>query len=184
MMNMKVELSAYNGNWARFLVWGILLVILGTIAITAATFSTMLSIILLGILILFSGMIIMFDTFSFWWNKWPGFILHFLMGLLCFIVGAMLIKSPVLASVPITLFLGIFYLVLGTFRVIYSFSLKVPRWGWSLFSGIVSLLLGLLILANWPASSLYIIGLFVGIDLIFCGWAYIMLSLSARAITK
>ncbi len=181
---MKIEQSIYSGNWPRFLTWGIVLVLLGTFAIAAASFSTIASIIFFGVLILFSGVVIMIDTFSFWWKKWSGFTLHFLMGLLCFIVGAMLIKSPILASIPITLFLGIFYLTLGVFRIIYSFGLKVPRWGWSLTSGTVSLLLGVLILASWPASSLYVIGIFIGIDLIFCGWAYIMLSLSARAIAK
>lgn len=178
------DLSAFSDNWPRFLVWGVLLVILGMIAITAATFTTLVSIVLLGVLILVSGIVMIIDTFTFWWGKWSGFFLHVLAGILCFIVGAMLIKSPILASVPITLFLGIFYFALGIFRIMYALSLKIPKWGWSFFSGIISLLLGALIIASWPASSLYIIGLFIGIDLIFAGWAYIMLSLSGKTLAK
>ena len=81
----------------------------------------------------------------------------------------------------ITLFLGIFYVLIGISRMMYSSLLRTPNWGWNFSSGILSLLLGVLIIAALPQSALFIIGLFVGIDLIFCGLTYLMVALAAKA---
>ncbi len=175
-------LKAYSKNWGWFLIWGIVLFILGIIAIGATTFTTLFSVIFLGTLLLLSGIVIIIDAFSFWWHKWSGFFLHLLIGILYGATGVMLIQSPAIASISITLLLGIFYLAVGIFRIIYSLSLRTPRWGWGFFNGLISLLLGILILASWPASGLFIIGLFVGIDLLFCGISYIMTALAAKSL--
>lgn len=173
-------LSTISKHWGWFLLWGILLVILGITAIGATTTATLISVVFLGTLILMSGIVIILDAFTFWWGKWGGFFLDLIIGILYFAVGISLIQSPLLGSISITLFLGIFYLTLGIFRTVYSLSTTIPNKGWNLFNALMSLLLGVLILANWPASSLFVIGFFVGIDLLFSGWSYIMMSLSAR----
>jgi len=168
------HLEAFQKNRKWFFVWGIALIVLGALAVSFATFTTLLSVIVLAGLIFASGIVIIIDAFTFWWEKWSGFFLHLIMGLLYAIVGVMLLRSPVLASISLTLLLGVLYLMLGIFRIIYSLWFRLPRWGWSFFSGLLGLLLGVLILAEWPASSLFIIGLFVGIDLIVVGWVYVM----------
>lgn len=177
-------LADFSKNRGWFLVWGFLLVVLGIIAISATTLTTVFSVIFLGFLLGIGGVVIVIDTFTFWRRKWSGFFLHLLLGILYIIVGVMLVKSPILASVSLTLFLGIFYLVIGAFRIIYSLATRLPRWGWGLFNAIISLLLGILILASWPQSGLFVIGLFVGIDLLFTGWTYIMASFAARSLAK
>jgi uncharacterized membrane protein HdeD (DUF308 family) len=176
-----IDNTAFGKNWLWFFLWGIALVILGIYAIGAATFTTSLTIVLLGFIIMLSGIVILLDGLSFW-RKRNGFFFHLLMGVLYIGVGLMLIKSPLSGSMSITLLLGIFYLVLGLVRLYFSMSLRAPRWGWSFLNGLISALLGILILTSWPESSLYIIGLFVGIDLLFCGWTYIMASLVAKSI--
>lgn len=180
----KIDLSTFSNKSGWFLLWGIALVVIGALAISAATFTTMLTVVLLGSLILLSGIVITLDTFVFWTGKWSGFALHLLMGILYLGVGALMIKTPVLTSESITLLLGIFYVLVGVSRITSSAVIQLPRWKWALFNGIISLLLGILILADWPASSLFIIGLFVGIDIFFCGWAFIMMSLAARAMRR
>ena len=170
-------------NWGWFLLWGIALVILGIIAIGSAVVTTMLSIILLGFLILIGGVIIIVDSFAFWWPKGNGFALHIILGILYMLVGITFINNPVSGSISLTLILGTFYIVIGIIRIVYSVTIRLLRWQWNLLNGIVSLLLGILIIAYWPMASLYIIGLFVGIDLIFCGLAYINASLSAKSYT-
>jgi uncharacterized membrane protein HdeD (DUF308 family) len=177
----SIDIPAFGKNWVWFFLWGIALIILGMAAIGAATFTTLLSIVFLGFIILLSGIVIILDSFTFWRNR-KGFVLHLLMGILYIVVGLMLINSPLAGSISLTLLLGFFYLALGLFRLYYSFSLRAPRWGWNFFNGLISTLLGMFILMSWPESSLYIIGLFVGIDLLFCGWAYIMASLGAKSI--
>lgn len=175
------DLASFAKKWGWFLGWGILLILLGMAAIGAAGFTTVISVILLGFIVLMGGIIITIDTFNSWWGKWKGFVLHLIIGILYLIAGALLIKHPVTASVSLTLLLGIFYIIVGAFRLIYAASAQGPKWGWGFFSGLVSLLLGILITASWPGSSLYIIGLFIGVDLLFSGWSYVMIGLSAKA---
>jgi uncharacterized membrane protein HdeD (DUF308 family) len=176
--------SAFIQHWLKFFIWGIALVLLGVVAISATTMTTIISIVFLGSLLLVSGVVLIIDAFTFWWNKWQGFFLVSFSGLLYLLLGILLVTNPLLASLSLTFCLGIFYLIIGISRVIYSVFAGVPSWGWGLLSGLVSLLLGILILANWPQSGLFIIGLFVGIDLLFVGWSYIMTSLAARSLAK
>lgn len=176
--------SAFRDNTGRFLLWGVALVILGMIAISLTTMTTVVSVIFLGTLILIGGIVILIDAFSFWWKQWSPFFLLLLLGISYLFVGFMLVESPILASVSITLFLGIFYIIVGVFRIIYALSVRTPSWGWDLLGGILSLVLGVLILASWPQSGLYIIGLFIGIDLLFSGWTYIMAALAARSLAR
>lgn len=174
------HLPAFGKNWGLFLLLGIALIILGCVAISAATLTTLLSVVLLGVIIFISGIVITIDTFTFWRGKWSGFFLHLLFSILYLAVGVMLIKNPVEGSISLTLLLGVFYLVIGVFRVASYTALRTPSWGWGWLNGVISLILGVLILTNWPMSGLYIIGLFIGIDLVFCGWTYVMASLAAR----
>lgn len=184
-MNSLFQIRSQNmqSYWGWFLAWGVALVVLGTFAISASVLTTIVTIIMMGILIFISGVVIAADTFAFWWRQWPGFFLHLVVSLLYLAVGYLLIKNPSDAAESITLLLGIFYVVIGVARVTSSLSIKLPRWSWVFFNGLVSLILGILILASWPASSLFIIGLFIGIDLLVCGWTYIMIALGAKAIT-
>lgn len=174
------DMSLFGRHWGWFFLWGVLLAALGIFAIGASVLTTIITVIILGCLLLISGVIVILDAFSFWRGKGGSFFLHFLMGILYLIAGGILIKNPLEGSLSLTLLLGMFYLILGAFRISYHMTMQMVSWGWGLFNGVITLLIGLLILANWPASSLFIIGLFVGIDLFFCGLAYIMAALGAR----
>jgi uncharacterized membrane protein HdeD (DUF308 family) len=181
----RIDPIAFNKNWGLFLVWGILLVILGTLAISTSILTTVISMIFIGALLVVGGIVITIDAFTFWRRHvWSNFFLYLLIGVMYFIAGIYLIESPLAASISLTLLLGIFYNVVGVFRIITSLIGRQPKWGWNFFSGIIALLLGTMIMASWPASGLYIIGLFVGIDLLFLGWVYIIGALSARSATK
>lgn len=166
-------------NWGWLLALGIILFLLGILAISLDTLTTLITVIFLGALILVGGILILLDSFKFWWGKWLGFFLHLITGVLYVLVGWMLIQSPVAASISLTLLLGVFYVVVGFMRLIYTFSVRVvPQLGWRAFNALITFLLGILILASWPSSSLFIIGLFVGIDLLVVGMSYIMIALS------
>lgn len=167
-------------NWGWFLGWGIVLSLLGIAAITAAAFTTWISIVVLGSLLLVTGAIILIDSFHYWWSKESGFSLHFIMGGLYVLFGLLCIFNPMYAAASFTLILAIFFIIIGLARLFYAFSFKLPGWGWNLLSGALSLLLGIVIIMQWPASGLFIIGLFIGIDLFFLGWSYIMVSFFSR----
>lgn len=171
---------AFGNNWRRFLLLGILISILGLVVIAAAEFTTLLSVVFLGFVIFLSGLVIATDTFTFWRGKWTGFLLHFILAVLYLLVGITLIAHPVAGAISLTLILGIFYIITGVMRIGFTSLLQTPHWGWGWLNGLITLILGILILNSWPVSSLFIIGLFVGIDLFFCGWTYIMAALAAR----
>lgn len=177
----KVDLSNFGKRWALFLVWGIALLVLGALAISAATVTTMISVVFLGIVILIAGVVVTLDAFASWWGQWQGFALHLLMGILYLGAGYLMTTTPIVGSESLTLLLGVLYVLVGISRIGSASAISLPRWKWALFNGILTLLLGILILVDWPASSLFIIGLFVGIDLFFCGLSFLMMGLAAKA---
>jgi uncharacterized membrane protein HdeD (DUF308 family) len=74
---------------------------------------------------------------------------------------------------------------IGVLRLIMAFQLRAMKnWGWPLIGGIAAIVLGLMILAQWPVSGLWVIGLFVAIEMIFSGWSYIFISLGARELAQ
>lgn len=174
------ELQSLRHNWPWFLALGIAMVVLGTIAISWACLAniTVAATWLFGFLLLASG--IGEIIHSFWIGRWSGMLLHLLIGVLYTLVGFMIIDQPENAAVQLTLLIAIFLMVGGIFRIVFAVSEQFTGWGWVLLNGGVTFLLGLMIYKQWPASSLWVIGLFIGIDLIFNGWAWIMLSLGVR----
>lgn len=182
VMLKNIDKASFSKNWSWFLIWGIVLFCLGLAAIGAAVFTTLLSVIFLGGLFVFGGVIIIIDSFHYWRGQGKAFFMNLFMGLLYFAFGLMLIVNPLVGAASLTLLLSVLFVLLGIARVVYALSMRFPHWGWVLLSGILTLALGVLVMIGWPASSLYIIGLFIGIDLVFGGWAYIMAGIVAKSL--
>ena len=180
----QLELMNLSRYWGWLIAFGLILIVLGGLAISMVTLTTVISMVFLGFLVLLGSFVLLVDAFHFWRVKWSGFFIHLILGLLYFFVGWMLIQQPMIASISITLFLGLFYTIVGLYRIIFTASLRLPQWGWSMVSGLISALLGILILSNWPWSGEFIIGLFIGIDLIFGGWAYLITGITAKALLR
>jgi uncharacterized membrane protein HdeD (DUF308 family) len=87
-----------------------------------------------------------------------------------------MLTRPVISAEALTLLMSMFFLIAGLYQLIASLWARLPGWGWQALSGVVTAILGVLVAAGWPASGLWMIGLFVGIDLVFFGWAWIMLA--------
>lgn len=180
-MNIPTYISK---NWGWFLIYGIILILLGLVAISAAVFTTIASIIFLGSILMIGGIIALITTLTSWRHKTSAFILHLIMSVLYLIAGISLILHPIIGAESLTLLLAVFYIILGIFRILSSIIIRLPDWGWRLLSGLIALLLGIIIMAYWPAASLFIIGLFIGIELLFNGWTYIILSISAKSAAR
>lgn len=178
-LEVYLGVKRFHKHWISFLILGIVLVLLGALAIVGANFVTLTSIIFFGSLLTIGG--ILQVAYAFWGRKGQGFAQTLLSGTLYTTVGILMLTHPAASALAITLLLAAFYIVSGIYKIIVSLSTPVIKWGgWLLLSGIISLGLGILIGAEWPASGLWFIGLLVGIDLIFVGWFWIMLSLTAR----
>lgn len=172
------ELEHLKKNWGWFLLLGLILIGLGTFSIAASTVVTVISVFVLGTVLLIGGSVQVF--YSFWMREWSGFFLSLLAGILYGIVGLMLLVHPAVGAITLTLLLAAFYIVGGIFRIVTALTARFNQWGWALFSGIIKLALGILIWVGWPATGLWVLGLFIGIDLIFFGWFWVILALSAR----
>ena len=110
-----------------------------------------------------------------------GMFQHLAAAVLFGVVGVLMIWRPVVTAEILTLLMGAFFLVTGLFQIVAPVMSSLPDWGWHVFNGIITLLLGLLVLAQWPVSGLWVIGMFVGIDLLFYGSAWIAVALHLRA---
>jgi uncharacterized membrane protein HdeD (DUF308 family) len=121
---------------------------------------------------------------SFWAGKWSGMLIHMLIGVLYAVVGYMVVDAPVISMVLITKFIAIFLIVVGAFRIISALVVRFQDWGWTLLNGGVTLLLGIIINRQLPEAALWVIGLFVGVEMLFNGWAWVMLALGLRAVAK
>jgi uncharacterized membrane protein HdeD (DUF308 family) len=118
---------------------------------------------------------------AFQMKSWGKFVIWALLGVLYVIAGFLTFENPLFAAVLLTLFLGGSLLASGAVRLFLAFSMKRESpWVWVALSGAITLLLGLLILARWPVNSVYILGLFLGIDLIMAGAGWVSLGFSLK----
>jgi len=162
---------------------GICLIVLGTIALGSSVLATMATVVLIGWLLIIGG--VLEGVHAFWRERgWGGFFIDLLTGILYVVVGFMMVANPAEAAVTLTLAIVLFLMFGGIFRVIVALMLRFPHWGWLVLHGAVNLLLGIAIWRQWPLSGLWVIGLFVGLDLIFNGWSLVMLGLSAKKLPE
>lgn len=178
LVQSVLDVQTFKKNWGWFLALGILLVIIGAMAVGASVFTTLLSVVLLGVLLVVGG--IAKIGYAVWLRRWSGFIPNLLVGILYVVVGGYTLYHPAASAIALTLLIAILFLISGIFRVSSALMLQFENWGWVLFSGLISIVLGAMILAEWPESGLWVLGLFLGIDLIFAGWTWIFLSLGAK----
>lgn len=186
-MTQKLDLTSLKGylgekrfheNWRSFLILGIILVVLGVLAIVGANFVTLTSIVFFGILLTVGGVLQI--LYAIWSRKEQSFAQTILSGIFYTTVGIIMLTLPTVGAIAVTLLLASFYIVVGMFKIIVSLASSILQWKWLLLSGIISLVLGIFIWLEWSTLALWLIGLFIGIDLIFVGWFWIMLSLEAR----
>jgi len=158
-------------SWGWFLVLGILLTILGAVCIAKAQTATAFSILVLGWVLVFSGVFWLVSAFLTF--NWSLFFLCLLNALLRGAVGYLLIRHPGAGAEGVTMVLAVLFIVGGLFRTTAASVIKFPWWGWTVFAGLVSLGLGVYLLATYPIASTYFIGIVIGIDLIFDGGALV-----------
>ena len=156
-----------RNSWGWFLGLGILLMLLGAVCIIGDVTATFATVLVFGWLLLFSGIIALVHAFG--TRNWSGFFLNLLSALFRGFTGYLLIRYPLAGAASLTLILASFFVVSGIFRAIGAGMMKFPRWGWAVFSGVVSVALGVMLLAQMPLSTLWFIGFAIGVDLICDG---------------
>lgn len=173
-------LNRLKNNWHWYLGLGITLTILGTLAILFSYFTTLFSIIYVGIFLLTLGIFEAIKSFKV--HPFKQFLLHVFLGIICIFTGLSLIFYPEVSALNITLFLALLFIISGTFSIIFALTSNVAHPTWVLINGILNVLLGAIIWYQWPLSGFWVIGMFVGINMVFTGWGWIMLALELKNI--
>jgi uncharacterized membrane protein HdeD (DUF308 family) len=176
VLNTGIDEVRKHSTW--FLVLGIALIIIGMIAIGSAVEATIISVMFLGWLLIIGGGFEVIHGFS--RRPWSGFFINLLGGVLYFVAGLVMVTNPARAAVTLTLLIAIILIIAGLFRLFVAFSTPLHHRGWLILNGAISVLLGAMIWDAWPVSGLWVIGLFIGIDMVFDGWTEIMLAMSVR----
>ena len=175
--------GAASKNWRWILGLGILFIILGTIGLGMSATLTLVSVLFFGWLLIIGGVVQLVEAFKV--KGWKSVLWHVLMALVYIVAGAIVVYTPVGGALALTVFISAALLALGALRVIMAFQLrKEPGWWWLLLGGLVSILLGAMIMVQWPSSAFWVIGLFIAIEMIVNGWSYVMIALMARRAAK
>ena len=177
----ELELNSVSERWGWFVALGILMVVLGVIAIGAPLATGIAINLLIGWLLIISG--VAHGVHAFRATGWRGALLQVLCGLLYLGVGIMMVTNPVAGLLVLTMTVLAYFIVSGIFKIILAMLVDtLPQRGWVTVSGILSLVLAIYVGSQFPSSALWVIGLLVGIEMMFSGWSFIMLALAARRV--
>ncbi|MBB6306910.1 HdeD family acid-resistance protein [Xanthobacter tagetidis] len=172
-------LQSIRASWGWFVALGVAFAILGFVALGHVLASTLVTVLYVGALIVVGGVVQVIHAFRV--KGWGRFFFWLLAGVLYVVAGALMMYNPLLGAGVLTLMVGVALAVEGAFRIAAGFGTRpAAGWGWIVFAGLITLVLGLIIIARWPVNSLYILGLFLGIDLIVNGVTTAMFGLALR----
>ncbi|RXH01864.1 HdeD family acid-resistance protein [Bradyrhizobium zhanjiangense] len=172
-------IAALHAKWGWIVALGVIYLVAGFVALGSVVMATVASVIVVGAMMIVAGAAEIIGAFQM--KSWGKFLVWALLGVLYVIAGFLTFENPLFAAVLLTLFLGASLIASGVVRLFLAFSMKRESpWVWVALSGAITLLLGLLIVARWPVNSVYILGLFLGIDLIMAGAGWISLGFSLK----
>ena len=168
----QADIAPLRAKWGWIAALGVVYLIAGFVALGSILMATVASVFLVGIMMIVAGVAEIINAFQL--KSWGKFLIWALLGVLYIVAGFVTFENPLFAAAVLTLILGGALVASGLVRVFLALSMKRERpWVWLLISSFVTMLLGILILAHWPFSSVYILGLFLGFDLVMAGAAWI-----------
>lgn len=173
------SLDALRVRRGWFIAIGIVLIVLGIVALVHVLTATLVSVLFIGAMMLIGAVSMLVQAWRV--KHWSGFLLWSLSALLYGAAGVIAIVNPWLGAALLTLLLGATLIGVGAFRLwVWLQHRSQPGWGWLALSGLLTLAIGILIAIGWPGNSLMILGLLLGIDLLFYGWSLLVTGLALR----
>jgi len=176
------HLHMLRAKWGWFVALGIIMIVAGMVAlgsIYTLAVGTLVSVLYIGAMMAVAGVAQIIQAFQV--KGWGAFTFWLLDGLLYLAGGIIAFVNPSLAASVLTLLLGVSLLVGGGFRLFAALNLRpTTGWGWLAFSAVIAMLLGLEIITRWPIDTEWILGMFLGINLVFNGFASLMLGLRLK----
>jgi|SRR5690242_61240 uncharacterized membrane protein HdeD (DUF308 family) len=172
-------IRALRPRWGWIVALGVVSVIAGVIALATDIFATAIAVYVIGFMMLFSGATEIVAAFNA--KDWSHRILWLLLGALYVFAGIICLQNPFAAATILTLLLGFALIIGGLVRIFLATRMRQGTpWGWVVFSGLISVLLGIIIIAKWPVSSFFVLGIFLGVDLIFIGSGWIAVGMALK----
>lgn len=172
-------LDSLGAQWGWFVALGAAQLVLGVVALGHVFAATLVSVLFIGILMVIGGIGQLVQAWRI--KQWTGFLIWTLGGVLYVAAGALAIINPVAGASFLTLLFGATLIGTGALRLWIWFNNRAqPGWQWIAFSGVLTVVVGLLIAANWPGNSVWILGLLLGFDLLFHGWTLLFVGLTLR----
>jgi uncharacterized membrane protein HdeD (DUF308 family) len=172
-------ISEVRAKWGWFVALGVLMLIAGVLALGNELLATAVSVYYIGALMLVAGIFQVVHAFGV--KNWGRFFWWLISGIVYAAAGAIAFMNPLLAASVLTLLLAAALLAAGVMRIMVGLQHRSePNWGWIVAAGVVTALAGLVIAAGWPVSSLFVLGVLLGIDLIFQGATLTMFGLSLK----
>jgi uncharacterized membrane protein HdeD (DUF308 family) len=173
------RLEPLRVKWGWIVALGAVFLVAGFVALGSVITATVVSVTVVGAMMLVSGVAEIINAFSV--KTWGKFLLWALLGALYVIAGIVTVRNPLLAATVLTLILGIDLIVSGFLRIFLAIQMaQGTPWAWVALSGVVTLLVGGMILAQWPVSSLFMLGILLGVDLMFAGVGWISMGLALK----
>lgn len=180
-LRTPTDVAPLRAKWGWIVALGLVYVVAGFIALGSVMAATVASVFVVGVMMILAGIAQFFNAFQV--KSWGKFLIWALLGALYIFAGFVTFENPLLAAVLLTLLLGATLVASGVVRIFLAFNMKREMpWIWVALSGVITLLIGLIILAHWPVNSVYILGLFLGIDLIVAGAGWIGLGLGLHRV--
>jgi uncharacterized membrane protein HdeD (DUF308 family) len=169
-----------RAKWGWIVALGVIFMIAGVIALGCVAAATASAVLIVGIMMIMAGVTEIIAAFNV--KSWGKFAVWMLLGALYVAAGIIAILNPFAAATILTLFLGVALVMGGVVRMFLAWNMREAGkpWGWVVISGILSLLLGAIIIAHWPVSSFFTLGIFLGIDLIFIGSGWVSMGLALK----
>jgi uncharacterized membrane protein HdeD (DUF308 family) len=177
--------NAFGAHWKLFLFQGVVMIILGVLAICAPVAASIAVAIYVGWLLLISGVIGLIAIVS--THHVHAFLWSLVTAALSVVIGVLLVLMPVQGAVSLTIVLTAFFIAEGVFQTavaIASRHVLAGTWGWMLLSGIADLILAAIIIEGWPGTAIWALGLLVGVNLLTSGWAVVVAAFAGRRMAE
>lgn len=172
--------EALHAKWRWIVALGIVYVLAGVIALSSVALATVAKVVVVGVMMLVAGVSEVINAFQV--KSWSKFLLWVLLGVLYIVAGVLTFENPLLAAKVLTIVLGAVLVTSGMTRAVLAFNMKDgSHWTWVVFSGVATMFLGIAILSHWLISSVYVLGLFLGIDLIIVGVSWVRLGVDLQS---
>ena len=182
---MEATYGDVGRYWSWMLAVGVFFVALGIASLLMLPLVTTITAVIFGAFAVAAGVIQLYNGLTHT-EGWTSRIANIILAILYIIFGALAFYNPMMAAAAITLAMAISFVLIGILRAYIAWSNReiFPHWKWAVVAGIISVILGALLIAGWPEVSAWFLGLYVAIDLLLNGWTMIGIALAAKELSS